>query len=89
MFKTKRVLHNLVSFQTVKKTMLEQPYFEKKVHRLALTNPHVCLTIRPGRSLNSVFEHLKHRWKKIHHQELHLVTKDGSTNVPKITGNKI
>ena len=69
--------------------MLKQPYFLKKVHRLALTNPHVCLTIRPGRSLNSVFEHLKQRWKKIHHQELHLVTKDGSTNVPKITGNKI
>ena len=59
-----------------------------KVHRLALTNPHVCLTIRPGRSLNSVFEHLKLRWKKIHSidQELHLMAKDCcSVNVPKIT----
>ena len=59
-----------------------------KVHRLALTNPHVCLTIRPGRSLNSVFENLRLRWKKIHYadQELNLTVKDGSSvNIPKIT----
>lgn len=36
-----------------------------KVHRISLANPHLNLSIRPGRSLASVFDHLKLRWKKV------------------------
>ena len=41
-----------------------------KVHRLALSNPHVSISVRPGRSLNSVFDFLKNRWKKIVQDDL-------------------
>ncbi len=56
-----------------------------KVHRIALANPHLSLTVRPGRSLSSVLDHLKQRWKRIEdNSNLNLSLKHKS-NIPKIT----
>lgn len=56
------------------------------IHRVALSNPHLSLSCRPGRSLSSVFDHLKQRWKSIAIEEMTFFPKKNEfKSVPKIT----
>ena len=49
-----------------------------RVHRLALANPNVTITTRPGKSLASVIEYLMQKWKStLDDAELWVVPKPG------------
>ena len=49
-----------------------------RVHRLALANPNVTITSRPGKSLSSIIEYLMQKWKSsLDDAELWIVPKPG------------